>query len=305
MELDASVIVVSWNTRNLLRRCLESIRETSNGVHHEVIVVDNGSSDGSAEAVAAEFPEVRLIRNSVNRGFAGANNQAIAVARGRHLLLLNSDAILLPSALQEMVDFLDAHPDVGVVGVQLLNPDGSPQSSFADFPTFVSEILLLTKLSRAVGSPAKRSKTDCGRGEERTVDWVSGACLMARRSAVESVGPLDEDYFMYSEETDWCYRMWQAGWKVCHVPTISVVHWSGQSSNTAAVQKRSQLYVSKCTFMRKHRGYFTSRAFEVIVRFASALKLVLWMTKCVDTNSIRRQQAWQNVRSYRLLLSRL
>lgn len=300
-DVDLSIIVVSWNTRDLVRRCLESIETSKGSLEVETIVVDNASTDGSAEMVVREFPCTMVIRNADNRGFAAANNQAIAVSRGRHVLLLNSDAILVPESAESMLNFLDKNPDVGAVGARLLNADGTFQASFADFPTLLSELLLLTKLSKVFCSstypsyPAEQSTTT------RAVDWVVGACLMARRRAIDDVGQLDEDYFMYTEETDWCYRLWKRGWGVYYLSEVKIPHWSGQSSGKAPERKRSQLYRSKLLFLRKHRGRVSSEVFRFAVRGTAALSLCRALPACVIGSQFARARA----RSYALLLRQI
>lgn len=301
--MDVSVVVVSFNTRELLAACLRSIYETANGLSCEVIVVDNASSDGSAGMVSRDFPGATLIRSDVNLGFARANNVAIRASSGRYVLALNSDAQLLPGTLQAMVGFLDDNPCVAVVGAQLLNPDGSFQGSYADFPSFAGELLLMSKLASLVRSPtfpsypAERSRKAC------SVDWVFGACMMARRAAIDVVGLLDEDYFMYTEETDWCYRMRQAGWQVYYLPGAVAVHRSRASAASAPERHRSQVYRSKCLFMQKHRSRLTAWAFRRTVWVLSALKLLVWSASVVAPG--RRRRALQEVRSYALLLSEL
>lgn len=240
---DLSIIIVNWNTRQLLLDCLRSLEASQLWV--EVIVVDNASSDDSAMAVRAAFPNVRVIENTTNRGFAAANNQAIAQSRGRYVLLLNSDTVVLPHALDRMVAFADAHPTVGVVGAQLLNGDGTLQPSWAAFPGIRSEVL--GKNLRVC-----RPYAETAAGPAYAVDWVGGAALLARRTAIDQAGPLDEQYFMYSEETDWCYRIKQCGWEVCYLSTASVVHLGGQSSRQASLRMKTELYRSKLRFFDKH-----------------------------------------------------
>lgn len=305
--MDLTIAIVSWNTRELLRRCLASIDPLiggdGEGLRVEVIVVDNGSADGSAELVAAEFPRATLIRNRDNRGFAGANNQAIAASQGRHVLLLNSDAVLVPGAAETMVGFLDSHPGVGAVGVQLVNADGSFQASFADFPSLLGELLLLTKLSKLVCPPTYPSYPPEKSTVTRAVDWVVGACLMVRRRAIDEVGGLDEGYFMYTEETDWCYRLGKAGWPVYFLPEVRVPHWSGQSASKAPERKRSQLYRSKSRFFWKHRGRAEALTFDLAVRIVSLLKLGVWALGGTLGAGRNRSRARQHARSYARLLS--
>jgi GT2 family glycosyltransferase len=254
--------------------------------------------------VASDFSEAHLIRNAENLGFAVATNQAIRISRGRYILLLNSDALLLPGSVPGMVSFMDSHPKAGVVGGQLFNPDGSFQASYADFPDLFGELLLITKLAHAVYPRTYPSHPVAQSQQERVVDWVFGACLMARRDAVEAVGLLDEEYFMYTEETDWCYRMRQSGWLVHYLPSVRVIHWSGQSARKVPERKRSQLYRSKWLFMRKHRGRVTASAFRVAVLILSSLKLIAWALTCLWPGAALRGRGLQNVRSYVLLLSR-
>jgi N-acetylglucosaminyl-diphospho-decaprenol L-rhamnosyltransferase len=299
---DVSVVVVSYNTRELLAECLWSIEAGAADLAYETLVVDNASSDGSAEMVLGAFPWVTLIANQRNVGFATANNQAIARATGRYVLLLNSDAMLESRSVREMVDFMDAHSRVGVVGGKLLNPDGSFQGSYADFPTFWSEVFLLTKLSRFIYPATFPSYPESRSEQAHEADWVSGAFLMARMAAIDEVGPLDAEYFMYTEETDWCYRMKRAGWSVWYLPSARVVHWSGQSARKTPEQRRTQLYRSKWLFMVKHGRPSTAAAFGLALRFFSALKLGFWAIRSFDPNQSARDHARQQVHSYAVLL---
>jgi N-acetylglucosaminyl-diphospho-decaprenol L-rhamnosyltransferase len=303
---DVSVVVVSWNTRELLARCLESVDLGTAGPLVETIVVDNGSTDGSPEMVAERFPRTRLIRNGANRGFAAANNQALKSCTGRYALLLNSDAVLLDDSLSHMVGFLDGHPEAGAAGGRLLNPDGSFQWSYADFPSLFGELLLLTKLYRLLRPPTYPSYPPERSREARAVDWVSGACLIVRRTAIALVGLLDEEYFMYSEEVDWCYRLRRAGWAVYYLPDAPVAHWSGQSAASAPERRRLQVYRSKRLFFRKHRGLLVARLFDLCVRVVSVAKLLLWTASAVAPGrEARRVWASSQVRSYRALLGEL
>lgn len=244
---DLAIIIVNWNTRQLLLDCLASLPAATDGIHAETWVVDNGSGDGSVEAVRTQYPEVRIIANRENLGFATANNQAIRASVSRHVLLLNSDTIARPGSLTALVRFLDAHPEVGIVGPRLLNPDGSLQPSWALFPTIFTELTgkklrLRWRYPTADGTLAY------------STDWVDGAALMIRRSILPQIGLMDERYFMYTEEVDWCYRARRAGWKVCYLPGSEVIHFGGQSSKRAVTQMKFELYRSKLRFFRKHYG---------------------------------------------------
>lgn len=259
--LDLSVVIVSWNVEGLLRKCLRSVQyeldRATRTLSAEVFVVDNASSDGTTSMVAAEFPEVTLIVNESNVGFTRANNQALRLARGQHVCLLNPDCEVLPGSLVDMVDYMYEHPDVGAVGPQLLFPDGSLQSSRRRFPTLRTGLVESTILQRYF--PRSRVVRDyyCDdlpTDQAHEVDWLVGACLMVRREALDQVGLLDEGYFMYSEELDWCFRAKRAGWKVVYLPQAKVVHHEGKSSEQNLVNRNIHFHDSKCRFFSKHYG---------------------------------------------------
>jgi N-acetylglucosaminyl-diphospho-decaprenol L-rhamnosyltransferase len=304
--MDISIIVVSYNTRELLAACLRSVANASlAGVEYEVLVVDNSSVDGSADMVVTDFPHVRLLRNCENRGFAAANNQALAVARGRYVLLLNSDALLSPEALPEMIAYMDAQPKVGVLGGQLFNPDGTFQSSYFDFPDWRSELLLLTGIARWLLGTAYPSYAEAHSQETRRVDWVSGALFMVRRQAMNQVGAFDEDYFMYAEEMDWCFRMRKAGWDVAYLPQAQAVHISAGSAHRQPERRRTYVYGSKSLFVRKHWGSWQAKVFIALVRVSSFAKLSWWWIQGRITGGSRRASARSQVASYRFLLANL
>lgn len=303
--MDLSIIVVSYNTRELLADCLRSIAASTQYLAHEVIVVDNASQDASAEMVAAEFPEVRLISNDDNRGFAAANNQAIAVARGEYVLLLNSDARLRQGALQDMVSHLATHPRTAVVGGQLFNTDGTFQSSYFDFPGWSSELLLLTGLARWVKGPTFPSHKQADSTTARSVDWVSGALFMVRRAAIDEIGLLDERYFMYAEEMDWCLRMHQNGWGVDYLPEAQAVHVTSASAHRQPERRRAQVYWSKYLFVRKHWGGGQAALFFGLLGLLSVTKLIAWSVRGLVGRGAMKDTAAGEVHSYRFLLARL
>jgi len=266
--VDLSVVVVSWNVRDLLRRCLCSISNVQHRASStEVIIVDNASTDGSVAMVRTEFPDVRLIVNSGNPGFAAANNQGIAVAQGRYVLLLNPDTEVVGDALATMVAFADDHPDVGVVGPQLLNPDGSVQSSRRRFPTLATAFFESTWLQPY--APRRLLERYCvldrPDGAVLDVDWVKGAALMARRKAIEQVGRMDERFFMYSEELDWCRRFREAGWRVVYLPAAQIVHYEGKSSEQVLPARHIHFQTSKVRYFRKYYGRVTAEALRLFL----------------------------------------
>ncbi len=265
--MDVSVIVVSWNVWSWLAPCLRSIRQALGRLEGEIIVVDNASTDGTPERVREAFPEVRLLINPANRGFPAANNQGMAVARGRYFFLLNPDTVVLDQAIEELVTFADAHPDVGVVGPQLLNPDGSVQSSRRRFPTFWTALFESTWWQPW----APRSilthyyVLDRPDHEIQEVDWVTGAAMLVRREVVERVGPMDEGFFMYAEELDWCRRIRQAGWRVFYYPPAKVIHYGGRSSDQVPALQHLAFQRSKIRYFRKHHGTWAAAALRAFL----------------------------------------
>jgi N-acetylglucosaminyl-diphospho-decaprenol L-rhamnosyltransferase len=248
-----SVIVVNWNTRSLLGGCLDSIDSTIGDTPTEIWVVDNASSDGSLAFLRANYPHVNVIANETNVGFARANNQAAAQCHGKYLLLLNSDAVLLNAAAPGLIKILEAHLETAAVGPMLLNADKSFQAGGTDFPTLASEILLALGIARwwrqgyFPGYPPSHAGG--------VVDWVGGACLLIRRDAFEHIGALSEEYYMYTEETDWCYRARRAGWKIRYSPNQQVIHYGGASASQSPLAMRGQLYKSKLHFFKRHRNW--------------------------------------------------
>jgi GT2 family glycosyltransferase len=228
---DLSVIIVSYNTRALLRDCLASLVEGCRGCAIETFVVDNASADGSADMVTAEFPAVRLIRNPQNAGFAAANNLALREANARYVVLLNPDTVVHAGALTALVRFMDAHPAAGYCGPRLLNADGSHQVSARRFPTLLSTAFTMLGLARRYPRSRHASDLHAVYGDRQCIPagWLTGACLVVRAETLRTVGLLDERFFMYFEETDWCRRLATAGWEGWYVPEAEVVHLGGRS----------------------------------------------------------------------------
>ena len=253
--VDLTIIIVSWNVRALLRRCLQSIPSDSPAV--QVIVVDNASGDGSAEMVRAEFPHVHLIANEENRGFTAANNQGLALSHGRHLLLLNPDTEIVGNALATMVSYIDHNAAVGVVGPQILYPDGSLQPSRRRFPTLATALVESTVVQEWWDDNQilrRYYMADTPDDAIQAVDWVVGACMLVRRQAYEQVGGLDEGFFMYSEELDWCRRIKEAGWEVVYLPTATIIHHEAKSSDQVVAARHIYFQSSKVRYFHKHHG---------------------------------------------------
>ncbi|HHE71027.1 MAG TPA: glycosyltransferase family 2 protein, partial [Chloroflexi bacterium] len=236
-----SVIIVSWNVRELLLQAIDSLKATWQGPRQdlEIIVVDNASTDGTPEMLRSSAQDVRLLINRENRGFAAANNQGLAIARGQYILLLNSDTLVRPQALRRLVAYLETHPDTGLVGPRLLNEDGSIQPSRRRFPTLPILFLESTWLEGLLPRKALALYYVEDRPDDmpQDVDWVTGAAMLVRRETIDEVGPLDEGFFMYSEELDWCRRIRGAGWRIAYEPAAEVVHYGGKSSDQVVAQR--------------------------------------------------------------------
>jgi GT2 family glycosyltransferase len=267
--MDISIIIVNWNTRELLQSCLESIHKTIRNISYEIIVVDNASRDESVAMVREKYPEVRLIQNEQNRGFGAANNQAMRIMTGRYALLLNSDAFLTDNAVRELFTFMEGQSDAAMACGQLLNADGSKQNSVASFPNLLTLITNTSFLEYLFPKryPSKRYNHD----NPIEVDSCIGACLLVRNKAIEEVGMFDERYFFFFEETDWAYQMKEAGWKVFHVPTAFIYHFQGQSIGRD-IQSRIEFYRSRYQFFRKWK----KRSYFIVVR------IVIFLRLCID-----------------------
>jgi GT2 family glycosyltransferase len=291
LPVDVSVIVVSWNTRDLLRQCLQSVVDEpgarivaagatddvaapSKALAIEMVVVDNASDDGSAQMVLAEFPQARLIANSYNAGFAAANNQAIAQARGQMLFLLNPDAYLLPGALAGLAHFLAEHPEAAAAGPNVLNPDGSWQAAAFRFATLwdlFCEAVFLSVLWPRSPLFARKELGGFNRDAVREVDWVQGCALAVRRPVWDVVGPFDEGYWMYVEELDWCRRAKRMGYRIFFTPEAQVVHYGKRSVARARASVLPLGFRSHFRYYRK----FDGRAKELAVRLLALLQMGL------------------------------
>jgi GT2 family glycosyltransferase len=274
MKMDLSIIVVNWNVKELLDACLQSLLKAGHSTPRlaiEIIVVDSASSDGSSQMVHDRFPQVRLIASQENLGYAKGNNVGAEAAQGRYLFLLNPDTVVQPDALGRMVDYMDAHPEVGVLGPQLLWPDGSIQSSRRRFPTLGSlfwESTLLEQWFPENRYVRRYHLADQSVDQAQKVDWVVGAAILIRHEAWQQVGPIDQDFFMYFEETDWCQRSAEAGWETHYLPTAQVIHYEGKSSEQVVAARTLRFQRSKLRYTRKYFG----------PGWTLLLKLFLWLT---------------------------
>jgi len=252
-----SIIIVSWNVRDLLQRAIASAYASwGERPGLEIIVVDNASHDDSIAMLRADFPDVQVIANAENRGFTGGNNQGLAAATGDFLLLLNPDTEVIADALPRMVEYLQAHPGVGMVGPQLLNPDGSVQSSRRRFPTLPVLFLESTWLEKLAPRKLLRHYYAQEQPDDlvQDVDWITGAAMLTRRETFAQVGGMDEGFFMYSEELDWCRRIREAGWRVIYFPEARIIHHEGKSSEQVVPARHIYFQSSKVRYTRKYHG---------------------------------------------------
>jgi GT2 family glycosyltransferase len=255
---DVTVIIVSWNVRDLVGDCIRSVIDQTRH-SYEIIVVDNASADGTAEMIATELPTVTLLANDDNRGFAAANNQALARAEGRNILLLNPDTLVLDGAVDVMLEWLEQHPDVGCVGCQVLQTETDVQMTCFSDPGPLNMLLIETGLhrmfpgSRFFGRP---HYAGWDRSDQRDVDVVSGMFMLVPRRVVDEVGPMDDAFFIYSEEADWCRRIRNRGYRCVFAPVARILHRDGGGKSTA--QTRPKMYVqlqkSKLIYVAKHYG---------------------------------------------------
>lgn len=277
-EIDLSILIVNWNTAQLLERCLDSIARTQSDhpeLRIETIVVDNASKDASVEQVSRFHPRVKLIVNDTNQGFARANNQAFQASQGKYLLLLNPDTELVENALRRLVDFMEDHPEAGAAGPLIVDHQGEVQDSCYPLPSLGRELWRLFHLDglREVAS-YRLSKWDPSVARE--VDVLQGACIILRRSALpNSSQVLSEQYFIYSEDVDLCYRLQQRGWKNFWVPESRIVHYGGQSTRQMPTPMFLQLYRAKIEFFRLHRGVWAARCYKMILAAASVPRILV------------------------------
>jgi N-acetylglucosaminyl-diphospho-decaprenol L-rhamnosyltransferase len=278
MKMDLSIIIVNWNVKELLAACLQSLLKAGPSTPRlavEIIVVDSASTDGSPEMVRDRFPPVRLIASQENLGYAKGNNVGAEAARGRYLFLLNPDTVVQPDALGHMVDYMDAHPEIGVLGPQLLWPDGSIQSSRRRFPTPGSlfwESTLLGQWFPENRYIRRYHLADQPATQPQKVDWVVGAAILIRREAWQQVGPIDPDFFMYFEETDWCRRSAEASWETHYLPAAQVIHYEGKSSEQVAAARTLRFQRSKLRYTRKYFGPGWTLLLKLFLRLTFAFQ---------------------------------
>lgn len=294
---DLTVSIATWNNCELLCDCLRSIASGLDLSTSEVFVVDNASSDGTAEAVGERFPWVRLVRNDRPRGFSANHNQVLRRARGRFVLLLNDDTVVVGDALRQAMELLEARPDAGAVGCTLIRPDGTPERVSQRFPHPLDPIF--PRLRRKV-DPKREIRSGPDAVE---VDRLSGACLMVRREVLERVGLLDEQFDpAYGEDTDLCFRIKQAGWRIYRLPYAKVIHYRGRTAMRELDDRAGRIQEAKILWYRKHRSraalllYRASNVAASIARIAVCLALLLLPWRRVETRA-RMQRLWSRLRA--------
>jgi hypothetical protein len=265
---DLSIVILSWNVRDLLAGCLRALPEATGAWwgRAEVIVVDNASSDGSAEMVRREFPGVRVIALERNLGFSGGNNVGIGASEGRLVLLLNPDTVPHPGSVERLCDYMEANPEAGIAGPRLLNPDGTLQPSRRRFPTFATALVESTPLQRVMPDAVVLRRfymLDRPDDETQEVGWLSGAALLCRRDALEQVGGFDTGFFMFSEEVDLCRRVSRAGWRVVYLPEAQITHYGGASTEQAVPSRHINFNAARVRYFRKHHGMVAGRVLRL------------------------------------------
>lgn len=273
--IDISIIIVNWNTKEYLRQCLQSIRDNVHDVSYETIVVDNGSEDGSPEMLEEHFPWVTLIETGANLGFAKANNIGMKAAGGRYYCLSNSDIVVKPGSIELLVEFMDSNEDVGIAGPRILNSDDSFKPSCRRAPSEISQFaraVWLDTVFPKLGSHMTASEHQ----HMRDVDVIVGCFWIARREAVDEIGMLDERFFIYSEDNDWCRRFNSSGWRVVYNPETTIIHIGGVSSSNDPITFYIAMMKSNIQYWQKHYGSFRTKLLVLSMLVHHALRIGVW-----------------------------
>ncbi|MCO5182770.1 MAG: glycosyltransferase family 2 protein [Anaerolineae bacterium] len=300
---DLSIVIVNWNTPEYLDACLRTVADEIallGSVRVETFVVDNASADHSVAMLKERYGWVTLIENSENVGFACANNQAVRLAQGRYILLLNSDTEIEPGALAILIAFLNQHPEAGAVGARLLNSDGSLQISAHPAPTLARELWYLLHLDRLhpwAIYPMPAWPVD----QPQRVEILKGACILLRHTVLDEIGLLDEDFFMYSEEVDLCKRVEQAGWELYWEPRAVIIHHGGRSTQQVPLAMFMHLYRSKVLYFRKRHGLPAALVYKIILAFAALGRVAVAALAWLERPPRREQHRELGRRYYQLL----
>ena len=268
--MDLSIIIVNWNTRQLLDDCLVSIYRETQNITFEIFIIDNASADGSAKMVEKKYPNVRLIKNTKNNGFAAANNQAIRQASSRYILILNPDTVILENALDKGVEVMDKRRDFSILGTKTFNKNMARQKTVASSPNLLSQIFLLTKLRHFFPKSKiikKYQRFDFDYNKESYVDQIQGSFMLIRKEVLDNIGFFDENFYIWFEEVDFCLRAKKAGYKILFSPNIKIIHYGGESFKQVMTLKKQRMYNrSLFYYFWKNKPkwqYFTLRLFEL------------------------------------------
>ncbi len=302
--IELSIIIVSWNVADLLEICLNSILRNTNPAKTEIIVVDSASADDSVDRLRANYPQIKLMAQAENLGFSRSNNIGLAAASGNYLMLLNPDTEIIEDALGQMQQYLEDHPDVGIVGPHTLNSDGTTQSTRRRFPSLLIGFFESTWFQ---GFAPKSMLTNYYVENEPDnavidVDWVQGSALMTRRTVYEQIGGLDEGYTMYSEEIDWCKRAKAAQWRVVYLGTARIIHHGGKSSEQVTARKHIHFQESKLRYFRKYHGWLPSQLLRGFLMLNYVCQIIVESAKGLlgHKRGLRRERIrayWQVLRS--------
>jgi len=277
-DIDLAVIIVNYNVKDLLRKCLNSIFDFQKDLSFEVMVIDNHSEDQSTRMLKEKFPQVKLLENNRNLGFSAACNQGIRKSRGRYILLLNPDTEFTCGGISEMVEFMDSHPQVGICGPRMIDPQAKVLFSCRSFPSYLTAISsgqsIVNRLFPHNPLSRKYLLKDQNQSQKREVDWVSGSCLLTKREVFEKIGLLDELFFMYVEDVDFCYRAKNAGFSVYYFPNVEIIHHIGESTKKRKLLMQVEHHRSMYYFYRKH--YHPNVFLKGIVFFGIWIRL--WFT---------------------------
>ncbi len=298
--IDVSIIIPSWNAKNYLQECIESIFRETNNCRIEVIVVDNASTDGSPDMVKDLFPQIKLIRNKENLGFAKANNIGIRQEKGKYVAIVNSDVKIERDCITRMYNYMEQNPTVGILGPKILGPDGIIQRSCMGFPTLWNSFCRALALDNVFpGSKmfGGQLMTFWPHDTVRKVDIINGCLWMVRREAINQIGLLDENYFMYSEDKDWCKRFWKVGWKVLFLPDAQAIHYGGGSSSNAPIKFSIEMLRSDLQYWGKHHKSTELIVYKLILLCHHFIRIIGQMIKYIIRVSNRTQFSFKIKRS--------
>lgn len=281
--MDLSIVIVNYNTKDLLKQTIESVINNTKGIEYEIWVVDNSSKDGSVEMVQEEFKSVKLIASKENLGFPKGNNVAIKKATGRYILLLNSDTKVIGDNLQHCVSYMDQHEEIGALGCKVELPDGTlDHACKRGFPTPEASLYYFLKLNKIMKNKRKYgayTASYLGEDEIGEVDALMGAFMMIPRTVIDKVGMLDEEFFMYGEDIDWCYRIKEAGYKIMYYPKEKIIHYKGSSSKKKKAKTTYEFHRAMILFYRKHYNDKYNIFIKILVYIGVALRMILSMIK--------------------------